>query len=72
MIYIVKDCFYDKIIKKCRGRRPRRPENEKTTAAVLGTMLSSFIPENISNVLNILVGILIIFFGIKMIFKKEK
>ena len=43
-----------------------------TTVAVLGTMLSSFIPENISNVLNILVGILIVFFGIKMIFKKEK
>lgn len=43
-----------------------------TTVAVLGTMLSSFIPENISNVLNILVGILIVFFSIKMIFKKEK
>lgn len=38
--------------------------------AILGTILSSFIPNNISNVLNIIVGILIIFFGIKMIIKK--
>ncbi len=43
-----------------------------TFVAVLGTMLSSFIPENISNVLNIMVGILIVFFGVKLIVKKEK
>ena len=43
-----------------------------TFVAVLGTMLSSFIPENISNVLNIMVGILIVFFGIKMMLKKDK
>lgn len=43
-----------------------------TFVAVLGTMLSSFIPENISNILNIMVGILIVFFGIKMMFKKDK
>ena len=43
-----------------------------TFVAVLGTMLSSFMPENISNIMNIIVGILIIFFGIKMLLKKEK
>ncbi len=43
-----------------------------TFVAVLGTMLSSFIPENISSIMNIVVGILIIFFGIKMLVKKEK
>lgn len=43
-----------------------------TFVAVLGTMLSSFIPENVSKIMNIIVGILIIFFGIKMLFKKEK
>ena len=43
-----------------------------TLVAVLGMILSSFIPESISNTLNIMVGILIVFFGIKMIVKKEK
>lgn len=43
-----------------------------TFVAVLGTMLSSFMPENISNIMNIIVGILIVFFGIKMLLKKEK
>ena len=43
-----------------------------TFVAVLGTMISSFIPENISRIMNIMVGVLIIFFGIKMLFKKEK
>ena len=43
-----------------------------TFVSVLGTILSSFIPENISNVLNIVVGILIVFFGVKLIVKKEK
>ncbi len=43
-----------------------------TFVAVLGTMLSSFIPENVSSIMNIIVGILIIFFGIKMLLKKEK
>ena len=43
-----------------------------TFVAVLGTMLSSFIPENVSKIMNIIVGILIIFFGIKMLLKKEK
>lgn len=39
--------------------------------AILGTILSQFIPDNISNILNVLVGILIIFFGVKMLVKKE-
>ena len=38
---------------------------------ILGTILSQFIPDNISNILNVLVGILIIFFGVKMLVKKE-
>ena len=42
-----------------------------TIVAVLGTIMSSFIPKNVSIILNIIVGILIIFFGIKMLFKKE-
>lgn len=40
--------------------------------ALLGTVLSGFIPESISNILNIIVGLLIILFGIKMLVKKEK
>ena len=43
-----------------------------TFIAISGTILSNFIPEKISNILNILVGIIIVFFGIKMIVKKEK
>ena len=43
-----------------------------TFIAVLGTILSGFIPESVSNVLNVIVGLLIIFFGIKMLVKKEK
>ena len=39
--------------------------------AILGTILSQFIPDNISNILNGLVGILIIFCGGKMLVKKE-
>lgn len=40
--------------------------------ALLGTILSSFISESISNILNIIVGLLIIFFGIKVLIKKDK
>lgn len=43
-----------------------------TLVALLGTVLSSFIPETVSNILNIIVGLLIIGFGIKMLIKKEK
>lgn len=43
-----------------------------TFVAVLGTILSSFIPENVSKIMNIIVGVLIVFFGIKMLLKKEK
>lgn len=42
-----------------------------SVVAVLGTILSNFIPANISNILNVIVGILIIFFGIKMLVKKD-
>lgn len=43
-----------------------------TAVAILGTILSGFIPTKISDILNIIVGILIVFFGIKMLFKKDK
>ena len=43
-----------------------------TSVAILGTVLSNFIPEKISNILNIIVGVLIIYFGIKLLIKKEK
>ena len=43
-----------------------------TLVALLGTVLSSFIPETVSNILNVIVGLLIIGFGIKMLIKKEK
>lgn len=42
-----------------------------TSVAVLGTILSEFIPAIISNILNVLVGLLIIFFGIKLLLKKK-
>lgn len=43
-----------------------------TFIALLGTVLSGFIPESVSNVLNIIVGLLIILFGIKSLIKKDK
>ena len=42
-----------------------------TFVAILGIILSSFIPETISKVLNIIVGLLIIYFGIKLVIKKD-
>lgn len=41
-----------------------------TMVAVLGMILSTFIPDIISKVLNILVGFIIIVFGVKLLFKK--
>ena len=43
-----------------------------SAVAGLGTVLSSFLPDAASKGLNILVGLLIIFFEIKMLIKKEK
>ena len=43
-----------------------------SAVAGLGTVLSSFLPDAVSKGLNILVGLLILFFGIKMLLKKEK
>ena len=43
-----------------------------TAIAIIGTILSEFIPTKISIILNIIVGVLIVFFGIKMLFKKDK
>ena len=40
--------------------------------ALLGTILSRFIPKYISNILNVIVGRLIILFGIKLFIKKDK
>ena len=39
--------------------------------AFLGTVLSSFIPVIVSRMLNIIVGLLIVIFGVKMLMKKE-
>ncbi|NLC88339.1 MAG: LysE family transporter [Clostridiaceae bacterium] len=43
-----------------------------STIALFGTILTNFIPDSISKILNIIVGILIIFFGIKLFIKKEE
>lgn len=43
-----------------------------TAVALLGTFLSSFIPPKASDVLNVIVGLLIIYFGIRMFLKKEQ
>ena len=40
--------------------------------SVLGTFLCQFIPEKISAILNVIVGVIIIYSGLKMIIKKEK
>lgn len=43
-----------------------------TSVAILGTILSEFITSDISNVLNLIVGILIVIMGIKMLFTKDE
>ena len=43
-----------------------------TFVAILGTVLSTFISTAVANVLNVCVGALIVFFGLKMLLKKEK
>ena len=43
-----------------------------TLIAILGTILASFIPDSISNILNVIVGLAIIALGIRMLVKKEK
>ena len=42
-----------------------------TFVAVLGTVLSTFISAGFANVLNVCVGALIVFFGLKMLLKKD-
>lgn len=42
-----------------------------TIVAILGMLLSYFIPDIISNILNIMVGILIAIFGIRLLIKKQ-
>ena len=42
-----------------------------TVVAILGMVLSNFIPDMMINILNIVVGILIIVFGIKLLMKKQ-
>ena len=41
-----------------------------TFVAILGTIISGFISNEISNVLNVVVGLLIICFGIKLLIKR--
>lgn len=43
-----------------------------SSVAILGTILSSFIPKAISNIINIIVGLYIIFFGIRLLTEKNK
>lgn len=43
-----------------------------TTIAFLGTTIRVFLSDNIMKVLNTIVGSIIIYFGIKLLFKKEK
>ncbi len=42
-----------------------------TAVALLGTGLKSFIPQTVSAILNVLVGLLVAGFGARMIFKKK-
>jgi threonine/homoserine/homoserine lactone efflux protein len=42
-----------------------------TAVGILGTFVSSFVSQNIIRVLNILVGIIIMYFAIRMFIKKE-
>lgn len=42
-----------------------------TGIAILGTILKSFIPTSVSMAMNLIVGMIIVYFGIKMLFKKE-
>ncbi|MBQ6896395.1 MAG: LysE family transporter, partial [Oscillospiraceae bacterium] len=42
-----------------------------TTVAILGMILSNFIPDILSKILNVIVGIVIIGFGIKLLIKKN-
>lgn len=43
-----------------------------TFVAILGTVLSTFLSQSVASVLNVCVGALIVFFGLKMLLKKEK
>ena len=42
-----------------------------SVVAILGTIVASFIPNNVINILNIIVGIVIIGFGIRLLLKKD-
>ena len=42
-----------------------------TLVAILGTILSTFLSQSVASVLNVCVGALIVFFGLKMLLKKE-
>lgn len=43
-----------------------------TAVAILGSILSDFLPQIIVKLLNVAVGIILIFFGIRLLFKKGK
>lgn len=43
-----------------------------TIVSILGTVLSSFIPDMVSKILNIVVGLIVILFGIKLLLKKKQ
>ncbi len=43
-----------------------------TCIAILGSLIGRFLPYLVIQILNGVVGIFLIFFGIKMLFRKEK
>ncbi len=43
-----------------------------TIVAFIGSLLSSFLPKAIVQFLNVAVGIILIFFGISLLFKKDR
>ena len=42
-----------------------------TSVALVGTLIATFIPYIISKILNVVVGIVIILFGVKLLVKKD-
>ena len=43
-----------------------------TSVAFIGSLISKFIPEIIANILNVLVGLLIMYFGAQLYFREDK
>ena len=60
-------------IKNTNNLKKTPDENfEKEYLALLGAIISEFIPKTIANIINIIIGIFVIFYGIKIIIKKKR